>query len=237
LESVHFYTLTLQHFQKKSLLTCSSSVAIPLNARISADPFSLDLKTPENKNGSLDTGTLYKYLIDVRTFGFANNGPALSWQRRMLARKAAEALTETTLKVVKAIPKDIERDPKSITSGIISSITGAIKGVGSKIPLVGKLVRGSGNTAHATSGSLHWYGQNVARELMAHGRTPEEIADILWLTAVGGVGATISVVRSSYFSAVSQWEFGLTEASRQQMCSVSSPKRRISSTGLRSKSS
>jgi hypothetical protein len=174
----------------------SSSIAIPLNTRILADLFSLDLKTPENKNGSLNTAELYKYLIDVRTFGFANNDPALSWPRRMWAREGAEALTKSTLKAVSSIPKDTPGSAKGIASSVTSSVTSAISGVASKIPYIGGWLGGKGSSPTQTkSGSLRWYGQNVAKELMAQGKTPAETADILWLTAVAGVGATIGLVR------------------------------------------
>ncbi|KAL2006622.1 hypothetical protein VTN00DRAFT_9290 [Thermoascus crustaceus] len=156
-------------------------VAIPLNTRLLADLFSMDLKTPENPNGSLNTATLYKYLMDVRVWGFSNNDPALAWKRRMAAREGAEALTETTLKLIKATPR--ETAAKGITSGI--------KGLASKVPVVGGLFKGGSNSS--TTGSLRWYGYNVVRELIAAGKSPEETAEICWATALGGVGASISV--------------------------------------------
>lgn len=147
-----------------------------MNTRLLADLFSLDLKTRENKGGSLSAATLYKHLLDVRTFTFNNNDPALALQRRKAAREGAEALTETTLKV-------------------ISSGKEAPKCILSKIPVIGRLFGSKDDERSQPSiGSLRWYGQNVVREIIAAGKSPEEAAEISWLNAVGGVGAPIGVV-------------------------------------------
>lgn len=121
--------------------------------------------------------------MDVRVWGFSNNDPALAWKRRMAAREGAEALTETTVKLIKATPR--EAGVKGVTSGI--------KGIASKVPIVGGLFKHGSNSS--TTGSLRWYGYNVVRELIAAGKSPEETAEICWATALGGVGASISVVR------------------------------------------
>lgn len=159
-----------------------------------ADLFCLDLKTDDNDGGSLSTAELYKYLIDVRIFGFNNNDPALALQRRNEARKGAEVLTDTTLKVISS-----SSNPISSGHGILSkatgAITGAATGIASKIPVIGGIVKKAGKNAEADTGSLRWYGQNVVKEIIATGKSPEEAADICWLTAVGGVGAPIGVVR------------------------------------------
>ena len=124
----------------------------------------------------MNTATLYKHLLDVRTFVFNNNDPALALQRRNVARQGLEALTESTLKV-------------------LSSSTNS-KCFLSKLPLVGWLFRPKETERSEPSvGSLRWYGQHARRELIAAGKSPEEAADIGWLTAVGGVGAPIGVVR------------------------------------------
>ena len=158
-----------------------------------ADLFCLDLNTDENDGGSLSTAELYKHIIDVRIFGFNNNDPALALQRRKEAREGAEILTETTLKAVSG-----GFNPIGSGHGILSKATGAVTGVAtgitSKIPVVGGLVKNVGKKVQANTGSLRWYGQNVAKEIMASGKTPEEAAEICWLTAVGGVGAPIGVV-------------------------------------------
>lgn len=161
-----------------------------------ADLFCLDLKTDENNGGSLNTAELYKHLIDVRIFGFNNNDPALALQRRKEAREGTEVLTETTFKVVSGAS-----NPISGGHGILSKATGAITGaatsITSKIPIVGGIVKKISKKAQTDTGSLRWYGQNVVKEIIAAGKSPEEAADICWLTAVGGVGAPIGVVRAS----------------------------------------
>ena len=162
-----------------------------------ADLFCLDLKTDENKGGSLRTAELYKHLMSVRTFGFNNFDPALALPRRNDAREGSKVLTETTLKV-------ISHGSSSIGSGdgVIPKVTGAISDaatrITSKIPIIGGLVTRVGKKSQAETGSLRWYGQNVVKELVAAGKSPEEAADICWLTAVAGVGAPIGMVRSPF---------------------------------------
>lgn len=167
--------------------------------------FSLDLKTPENQNGSLNAATLYEHLLNVRTFGFNNNDPALALQRRKTAREGAEVLTETTRKVVSSSPKSLTGGHKGIISkvtgtvtGAVKGVTGAVTGVASHIPLVGGFFKKPAKGGQATTGSLRWYGQNVVRELIANGKSPEEAAEISWLSAVAGVGAPVGVVRVSH---------------------------------------
>ncbi|KAF7590130.1 hypothetical protein BBP40_003243 [Aspergillus hancockii] len=164
-------------------------VGIPMLTRILADLFCLDLKTPENPNGTYNIAELYKYIVDVRVFGFNNDDPGLALQRRKWAREGAESLTKTTLKVVSNLPAS-EKSRKGIINGAVSTV----KGIVSKIPIVGKLFGdGKGVEGQSTSGSLRWYGYNVAKELIASGMSPAQVADISWMNAVGGVGATIGV--------------------------------------------
>ncbi|KAJ6007231.1 hypothetical protein N7522_005582 [Penicillium canescens] len=167
-------------------------IAIPLNTRIMADLFCLDLKTDENKEGSLNTSELYKHLMSVRTFGFNNFDPALALRRRNEAREGSKVLTETTLKVISHGSGQIGGDHE-----IIPKVTGAIRGaatrITSKIPIIGGLVSNLGKKTQADTGSLRWYGQNVVKELIAAGKSPEEATDICWLTAVAGVGAPIGM--------------------------------------------
>ncbi|KAB8078973.1 heme peroxidase [Aspergillus leporis] len=164
-------------------------VGIPMLTRILADLFYLDLKTPENPNGTYNIAELYKHIIDVRVFGFNNDDPGLALQRRNWAREGAKNLTKTTLKVVSNLPAS-EKSGKGIIKGAVSTA----KGIASKIPIVGKFIGDDkGVEGQSTSGSLRWYGYNVAKELIASGKAPAEVADISWMNAVGGVGATIGV--------------------------------------------
>ncbi|KAL1638781.1 hypothetical protein SLS58_008595 [Diplodia intermedia] len=157
-------------------------VAIPLNTKLIADLWCQDLQTDENPTGTLSTPQLYKYLMDVRTFGFNNNDPAMTWRRRLWAREAAEVLIPSTIKAIK-------EGTASLAPGLLKRAgAGVRKGLG-KVPLLGRLVP----QAKEEAGSLRWYGHNVAREIMAAGRTLEETADICWLTALAGVGAPVSM--------------------------------------------
>jgi len=166
-----------------------------LNVRLLADLFSLDLKTDENEKGSYDAATLYTHLLNVRTYGFNNNDPAIALNRRKVAREGAESLTETTLNLVKGSPKSIVDAPKGIISKATGAVTGAITSVASHIPIVGGFFKHGGKKSHASTGSLRWYGQNVVREIIAAGKSPEEAAEISWLSAVAGVGAPVGLVR------------------------------------------
>ncbi|GME60286.1 putative prostaglandin g h synthase 2 cyclooxygenase pgh2 cox2 [Neofusicoccum parvum] len=176
------------HHKDLQQLDIVRDVAIPLNTRLIADLWCQDLLTDENPKGTLTTPALYKYLMDVRTFGFNNHDPALAWRRRLWARQAAEAIIPSAIKAVKegtASPHLLGRLGSGIKSGF------------AKLPLVGRLVK----PAHKEAGSLRWYGNGVAKELMAAGKTVEETADICWLSAVAGVGAPISLFADvlSYF--------------------------------------
>ncbi|KAG2416425.1 hypothetical protein HFD88_007640 [Aspergillus terreus] len=140
-------------------------VAIPLNARIMADLFCLDMKTPENPTGSMNAATVYRHLMNVRIWGFNNNDPALMLQRRKWAIESAEALIETTRKLV-------NEQAQPAQSGVLKNLM----------------------TRRQATGTLRWYGNNVAKEMMEMGMSAEEVADICWLTAIGGVGTPSGVV-------------------------------------------
>ena len=105
----------------------------------------------------------------------------------MWAQDGATALTASTVKAITTSP--------TIAAGIKPTSTG-IKGVLSKVPVIGGFLGGKTGSAkdQTSSGSLRWYGTNVVKEMVASGKTVEEAADICWLTSVAGVGAPIGVV-------------------------------------------
>ena len=161
-------------------MTEYDSIAIPVNTIIMGDLFSLDLYGPENPNGSLSIAELYKHLLNVRTWGFNNNDPAMAFRRRLWAQEGAEVLNETTV-------------------ASVSDIAGKSNGL---VDRWGKLLRKS-PTAHVKEGSLRWYGQHVVKELLAHGKTIQETADIVWLTALAGIGVPVGLVSAhAVFSAI-----------------------------------
>ncbi|KAK8256469.1 hypothetical protein IWZ00DRAFT_541955 [Phyllosticta capitalensis] len=170
---------TLSLGKKLDQIDIIRDVAIPVLTRILADLFTLDLRTEENPKGTLGTAALYKALMDVRTFGFNDNDPAMSWRRRNWAREGATLLTETTVKSIQE---------SSQSPGLFGKIGDSVNDAASKLPIIGSLVK-----KPSASGSLRWYGSNVVREIIAAGKNLEETADICWLTGVAGVGAPISM--------------------------------------------
>ncbi|PVH91358.1 prostaglandin G/H synthase 2/cyclooxygenase 2, pgh2/cox2 [Periconia macrospinosa] len=153
-----------------SQINIIKDIAIPVNTIIMGDMFSLDLYGPENPNGSLSVAELYKHLLNVRTWGFNNNDPAMAFRRRLWAQEGAEVLTETT-------------------KASVSDIAGKSNGL---VDRLGKLLR-KPPTAHVKEGSLRWYGQHVVKELLAHGKTIQETTDIVWLTALAGIGVPVGL--------------------------------------------
>ena len=137
--------------------------------RTLGDLFQFDLKTPENPNGSYDIEGLYSDLLDVRIWGFANDDPALSWNRRRKAQQAMRRLLSTTEGYL----------TKVSNSGPIHS-------------LIDTVTRGP--KSQSRDGSLRSFGREAIIQLLAAGKTVEEVADIMIFTALGGVGAIVSTV-------------------------------------------
>ena len=152
-------------------------VAIPVNAHILADIFSLDLKSQQNPEGSLNMADLYKHLINIRIWGFNNNDPGMAWRRRAWAREGAEVMTKTTKEMVEGISRDVSR---STASGFFFS-------------------RRSMRPDWSSKGSLRSYGREVAKNLLKS-KTIDETTDICWLTALAGVGVPVGMVSFPHFS-------------------------------------
>lgn len=145
-----------------------------MNARVLADIFSLDLNGEENPKGVHNEAEIYRYLLDIRVWGFVNNDSALAWNRRRWATEAATILSESTQKVVSRIRA--ERLPKGIFDKLRS------------------LLSWQGDGAKTKQGSLRSYGSYVVSELLSAGKTVKEVSDILWLTAGGGAAVIVSLV-------------------------------------------
>lgn len=189
---------------KKNTFTISKSlsqidiirdVAIPLNARILNDLWCLDMKTEDNPTGSLTTNQLYKYLNDVRVWGFDNSDPGIAWKRRMWAQEGVEALTAATKKsVTAALGGSVVGAP----AGIVSSVISTSKSIVGKIPVVGSLLGGTPPASAApgapSNATLRWFGGNLVKELAVAGQTPDKIIDNCWLNAVGGIGVSVAMV-------------------------------------------
>lgn len=140
------------------------------------DLFSLDLNTEENPKGMHSTAELYKYLLDIRVWGFNNNDPGVAWNRRRYAQEAATALSESTQKLLTR--NRAEKLPKAFVDKLKSILPW----------------QEDNKALNLKHGSLRWYGSYVASELLDAGKTIKEVSDIEWLTALGGVAAPVSVV-------------------------------------------
>lgn len=140
------------------------------------DLFCLDLITEENPHGTHSPAELYRYLLDIRVWGFNNNDPAMAWNRRRYAQTGATALKKSTQKSITKI--SAEQLPKVFFDKLVSILPWH-QGEGDKLK----------------HGSLRWYGGQVASELLAAGKTIKEVSDIMWLTALAGVGVAPAVVR------------------------------------------
>ncbi len=155
----------------RNIVVNKYSIAIPVNARMIGDLFYLDVKGPQNLTGALTAKEVYKHLTNVRVWGFNNNDPGLAFLRRIWAQEGATVLTKTT----EANVKDL------LASGLVHAT---------------KRVFGHHHN-HVKSGSLRWYGQHIVRQLSGNGLSSKEITEIMWLTAVAGVGVPVGLVSSS----------------------------------------
>jgi hypothetical protein len=144
------------------------SIAIPVNARLLGDLFYLDLKGTQHPHGTLTAKELYRHLLNVRVWGFNNNDPGLAFLRRIWAQEGATVLTKTT----KSNVRDV------VAGGLCIRAK--------------RIYERYKN--HIKPGSLRWYGQHVVRQLHASGLSTKEVAEIMWLTAVAGVGVPVSLV-------------------------------------------
>ncbi|KKZ59000.1 hypothetical protein EMCG_00865 [[Emmonsia] crescens] len=144
-------------------------VAIPVMTRFVGDLFQFDLKTEENTSGTYDIDSLYGDLLNIRIWGFGNDDPGLSWNRRRDAQLSTRRLLASTEGYIK----------KVTSSTRIRNIVGAVT---------------NGLASHGSKTSLRSFGRDCIIELLANGKSVEEIADIMIFTALGGIGAAISTV-------------------------------------------
>ena len=148
-----------------------------------SDLWFLDLKTEENPTGSLNTAEMYKHLINARTWGFENFDPVLAWQRRMWAQDAVTILDATTKKTVSNLLNAGKNS--SWLETLISTIKSKLFFLGSAKPTA---------TNKQQTASLRWFGARLVQEMAASGKTVDQIIDINWPVAIGGVGVTVGAV-------------------------------------------
>lgn len=145
-------------------------IAIPLNARLIADIFYFDLKTPENPKGSLCEADLYKHLSNIRTWGANNNDPALAWNRRRWARESADIVIKSSKELINDA---VHGPPRSLLSFFASSLMAR---------------KGSVKT-----GSLRSCGLKIVETLLeGYGGSIDKTVDALWLNAFGAIAVPVT---------------------------------------------
>jgi hypothetical protein len=147
--------------------------AIPLNARMLSDIFYLDLRTDENKSGTLSTSEFYKHLLNVRGWAVNNNDPAMAWNRRRWAQEGAKIFADTGL--------DLVKDVAGVRGNIASVFSDGLKS----------------RSAGVKQGSLRSFGLRYVQGFLAKGVSLEKTADSGWLNAFGGIGEPGTIVSLS----------------------------------------
>jgi hypothetical protein len=137
----------------------------------------MDLHTAENPQGTLSHSDMYKCLLDIRVWGVNNNDPAMAWNRRRWAQKAAEIISKTNKALVTAVAA--EKKGRGLFETLASFVSPAYR--------VRKIA--------LEKGSLRSAGHAIVEGLLAAGKTIEETADICWLTSFGGIGVPVTAVR------------------------------------------
>jgi linoleate 10R-lipoxygenase len=145
-------------------------VAIPLNAQLLADLFYFDMRTDENPDGVLGAAELYTNLLNIRVWGVNNNDPAQAWNRRRRAQEGTKLIIDTTRKLV---------DEVVLGRGLGFGIASAMSNVFSR-------------KAYLKKNSLRSCGYKLIEELLAQGKSAENVVDNLWLTAFGGIGVPVT---------------------------------------------
>ncbi|KAF7507317.1 hypothetical protein GJ744_010751 [Endocarpon pusillum] len=149
-------------------------VVIPLNARLLADLFYLDLRTDdENPQGSLSYADVYKHLLNIRVWGSNNNDPAQAWNRRRWAQQSAKVIIDTTRPLVQEVANEKN------TGGIFTFLSSFL------------LPNGS-HGSHIKEGSLRSLGRKLVQAYLANGTSVEKTIDNLWLNGFGAVGILVT---------------------------------------------
>ncbi|RDA92085.1 hypothetical protein CP533_3590 [Ophiocordyceps camponoti-saundersi (nom. inval.)] len=149
-----------------SQLDVIRDVAIPLSARMLADLFYLDLCSNDNASGTLSATELYRHLLNIHIWGVENSDPAQAWDRRRRARKSVDVIIKSTRRIVDEVAG----------AGLASKLSGLL----------------NGRTHGVTEGSLRAYGHRLVTELLGVYDSPERVVDVLWLSAFGGTGVSVT---------------------------------------------
>ncbi|EMD84856.1 hypothetical protein COCHEDRAFT_1219837 [Bipolaris maydis C5] len=151
-------------------------IAIPMNAQLLSDIFYLDLRTDENKSGSLSTAEFYKHLLNIRIWGVNNNDPAMAWNRRRWAQEGAAIMTKSGRDLVRDVAN--EKGASGFAGYLASAISDKHKSRSSEIK----------------QNSLRSCGHKIVQGFLSKSISPEKTADICWLTAFGGIGVPVTTL-------------------------------------------
>lgn len=159
----------------------------------------LPLKSDANPNGVYSEEELYKILSGLTIYVFSDSDPTKSFARRREVRKGIAKLCkiveENVTKLKTLVP---------VLAGAAQATTTGLGKLGIKTPILSSIVAakpitGLLNTLTQPSkskgvASLADYGENLAKKLLATGKTPKEVAAILVGTACAFVGNTAVAV-------------------------------------------
>lgn len=160
----------------------------------------LPLKTDENPDGVYSEAELYKVLSGLTIYVFSDSDPTKSFARRREVRSSIAKLCmiveESVTRLKTAVP---------ILTGAAQATTSQLGKFGIKTPILSSIVAakpitGIVNTLTQAGKSktkgplLQDYGENLAKKLLATGKTPKQVAAILVGTACAFVGNTAVAV-------------------------------------------
>lgn len=159
----------------------------------------LPLKTDVNPDGVYSEQELYKVLSDLTIYVFSDSDPTKSFARRRDVRssiaKLCKIVEENVTKLKTLVP---------VLAGAAQATTTGLGKLGIKTPILSSLVAakpitGILNTLTQPGKSkdvapLADYGVNLAKKLLATGKTPKDVAAILVGTACAFVGNTAVAV-------------------------------------------
>ena len=155
--------------ERSNLKPALFSVAIPLNARFLAELFCLNVKSRNSKPHGVHTASeIYKILLDVHSWtDTANPDIASQWYKRRKAQESALKLTKSTSVSV-----------PDAAGWAVSSW----------------LWRSGENEKDAEPANVKEVGTDIIKSLRAGGSSATDVAQIMWMMAVSGVGSPVTAV-------------------------------------------
>ncbi|MCJ1452325.1 hypothetical protein MMC28_002667 [Mycoblastus sanguinarius] len=167
--TIDYTTATLTNWGLCEAASDYNTVAIPLNARFLADLFCLNIKSSNNESGVHSASELYKFLLDIRSWtDTPNPDPAALWYTRRKAQERSVALTNSTsASVAKVVQK-----PWAIASWLPWGTTA--------------------KADYEEPQTVRDLGASIAKTVQADGGSEKDVAQIMWMLAVSGVGAPVT---------------------------------------------